>query len=108
MTPERLTGLDASFLYMETPTLHMHVAMTAVFDPSTVPGRLLLPAGPPADQRPASPSPRSSSGASSRCPCGSATRSGSTTPSSTSTTTCAGRRSRRRAACASWATSPPT
>ena len=37
MTPERLTGLDASFLYMETPTLHMHVAMTAVFDPSTVP-----------------------------------------------------------------------
>jgi diacylglycerol O-acyltransferase len=38
MSPERLTGLDASFLYMETPTLHMHVAMTAVFDPSTVPG----------------------------------------------------------------------
>jgi WS/DGAT/MGAT family acyltransferase len=38
MTPERLSGLDASFLYMETPTLHMHVAMTAVFDPSTVPG----------------------------------------------------------------------
>ncbi|HEX3948140.1 MAG TPA: wax ester/triacylglycerol synthase family O-acyltransferase [Acidimicrobiales bacterium] len=38
MTTERLTGLDASFLYMETPTLHMHVAMTAVFDPDTVPG----------------------------------------------------------------------
>jgi diacylglycerol O-acyltransferase len=38
MTPERLSGLDASFLYMETPTLHMHVAMTAVFDPATVPG----------------------------------------------------------------------
>jgi WS/DGAT/MGAT family acyltransferase len=38
MTPERLSGLDASFLYMETPTLHMHVAMAAVFDPSTVPG----------------------------------------------------------------------
>lgn len=38
MTTERLSGLDASFLYMETPTLHMHVAMTAVFDPSTVPG----------------------------------------------------------------------
>jgi len=38
MTPERLSGLDASFLYMETPTLHMHVAITAVFDPSTVPG----------------------------------------------------------------------
>src|ERR1700683_5333966 len=38
MTPERLTGLDASFLYMETPTLHMHVAMAAVFDPSPGPG----------------------------------------------------------------------
>ena len=38
MSPERLTGLDASFLYMETPTLHMHVAIVAVFDPSTVPG----------------------------------------------------------------------
>jgi hypothetical protein len=37
MTPERLTGLDASFLYMETPTLHMHVAMVAVFDPSPCP-----------------------------------------------------------------------
>ena len=39
---ERLSGLDASFLYLETPTLHMHVAMTLVFDPSTVPGGLLL------------------------------------------------------------------
>jgi diacylglycerol O-acyltransferase / wax synthase len=38
MSPERLTGLDAAFLYAETPTHHMHVAMTAVFDPSTVPG----------------------------------------------------------------------
>ena len=35
---ERLTGLDASFLYMETPTLHMHVSMAAVFDPSTIRG----------------------------------------------------------------------
>jgi len=35
---ERLTGLDAAFLYMETPSLHMHVSMAAVFDPSTVPG----------------------------------------------------------------------
>jgi WS/DGAT/MGAT family acyltransferase len=38
MTPERLSGLDSSFLSMETPTMHMHVAMAAVFDPSTVPG----------------------------------------------------------------------
>lgn len=35
---ERLTGLDAAFLYLETPTHHMHVAMTMVIDPSTTPG----------------------------------------------------------------------
>ncbi|MGH3578073.1 MAG: wax ester/triacylglycerol synthase domain-containing protein, partial [Mycobacterium sp.] len=35
---EQLSGLDASFLYLETPTLHMHIAMAMVFDPSTVPG----------------------------------------------------------------------
>ena len=35
---QRLTGLDATFLYLETPSSHMHVASTAVFDPSDVPG----------------------------------------------------------------------
>jgi WS/DGAT/MGAT family acyltransferase len=35
---ERLSGMDASFLYFETPSMHMHVAMTAIFDPSTMPG----------------------------------------------------------------------
>ncbi len=35
---DRLSGLDASFLYLETPSLHMHVAMANVFDPTTVPG----------------------------------------------------------------------
>jgi WS/DGAT/MGAT family acyltransferase len=35
---ERLTGLDAAFLYLENPTNHMHVAMTMVLDPDTVPG----------------------------------------------------------------------
>ncbi|HJP66092.1 MAG TPA: wax ester/triacylglycerol synthase family O-acyltransferase [Actinomycetota bacterium] len=35
---QRLTGLDASFLYFETPTMHMHVCATIVFDPSTMPG----------------------------------------------------------------------
>jgi len=35
---ERLSGLDASFLYLETPSLHMHVSMAAMFDPSSVPG----------------------------------------------------------------------
>ena len=34
----RLTGLDASFLYLETPNNHMHVAGTYVFDPNDVPG----------------------------------------------------------------------
>ena len=35
---QRLSGLDATFLYLETPSLHMHVSMAAVFDPTTVPG----------------------------------------------------------------------
>src|SRR5688500_9160495 len=35
---QRLSGLDAGFLYMETSSMHMHVASTVVFDPSTVPG----------------------------------------------------------------------
>ena len=35
---QRLSGMDASFLYLETPANHMHVAATAVFDPTTVPG----------------------------------------------------------------------
>jgi WS/DGAT/MGAT family acyltransferase len=35
---ERLTGLDAGFLYMETPSQHMHTLKVAVLDPSTVPG----------------------------------------------------------------------
>ena len=35
---ERLSGWAASFLYLETPSLHMHVSMAAMFDPSTVPG----------------------------------------------------------------------
>ena len=34
---QRLTGLDATFLYLETPNNHMHVASTAVFDPRDVP-----------------------------------------------------------------------
>jgi WS/DGAT/MGAT family acyltransferase len=34
---QRLTGMDASFLYLETPTAHMHVAGAYVYDPSTAP-----------------------------------------------------------------------
>ncbi|MEM1416150.1 MAG: wax ester/triacylglycerol synthase family O-acyltransferase [Myxococcota bacterium] len=34
---EQLSGLDASFLYMETPHMHLHVAMCAVLDASAIP-----------------------------------------------------------------------
>ena len=37
MAPERLTRQDADFLSMETPSVHMHVVIVAVFDPATVP-----------------------------------------------------------------------
>src|SRR5262245_12783704 len=35
---QRLSGLDAGFLYMETPTLHMHTLKISIVDPATVPG----------------------------------------------------------------------
>jgi diacylglycerol O-acyltransferase len=35
---ERLSGLDASFLYLETPEQLMHVCGVIVLDPSTMPG----------------------------------------------------------------------
>jgi WS/DGAT/MGAT family acyltransferase len=35
---QRMTGLDASFLYFETPTMHMHVCAVIIFDPSSAPG----------------------------------------------------------------------
>jgi diacylglycerol O-acyltransferase len=35
---ERLGGLDASFLYFETPSMHMHVCGLLILDPSTMPG----------------------------------------------------------------------
>src|SRR5438132_13628507 len=33
MATERLSSLDASFLYLETPALHMHVAGLSIFAP---------------------------------------------------------------------------
>src|SRR4051794_35920993 len=33
-----MSGMDASFLYFETPSMHMHVLGTLVLDPSDVPG----------------------------------------------------------------------
>src|SRR3954468_21103081 len=35
---ERLSGLDGSFLYFETPSVHTHVVATVVVDTSTMPG----------------------------------------------------------------------
>ena len=35
---QRLTAFDAGFLYMETPTLHMHTLKISILDPSTIPG----------------------------------------------------------------------
>jgi len=35
---ERLSGLDAGFLYMETPTLHMHTLKIGIVDPASSPG----------------------------------------------------------------------
>ena len=34
----RLSGMDAAFLYLETPTTHMQVQAVMLLDPSTVPG----------------------------------------------------------------------
>lgn len=35
---QRLSGMDASFVFMETPDMHLHVVGTIVVDPSTMPG----------------------------------------------------------------------
>ena len=39
---QQLSGLDASFLYLENPNAPMHVGGFAVYDPSTVPGARTL------------------------------------------------------------------
>ena len=39
---QRLTGLDASFLYLETPSSHMHVAGLMLLDPSSAEGELSI------------------------------------------------------------------
>jgi diacylglycerol O-acyltransferase / wax synthase len=41
---ERLSGLDASFLYLETPAQMMHVCGLVVLDPETIPGGYSFPA----------------------------------------------------------------
>ncbi|MGI8937856.1 MAG: WS/DGAT/MGAT family O-acyltransferase [Iamia sp.] len=39
---KRLSGLDASFLYLETPSSHMHVAGLMILDPTDVEGGVTL------------------------------------------------------------------
>ena len=39
---ERLSGLDSAFLSFETPAMHLHVAIAAVIDPSTMPAAVLV------------------------------------------------------------------
>ena len=39
---QRLSGLDASFLYLETPSSHMHVAGLMILDPSSAEGGVTL------------------------------------------------------------------
>ena len=39
---QRLTGLDATFLYLETPSSHMHVAGLMILDPSSAAGGVTL------------------------------------------------------------------
>src|SRR6184192_735253 len=41
MPPMRLSVQDAAFLYLERPTMHMHVAGLAILDPSTRPDGVL-------------------------------------------------------------------
>lgn len=40
---ERLSGLDASFLYLETPEQLMHVCAVMILDPDTIPGGYSFP-----------------------------------------------------------------
>lgn len=40
---ERLSGIDAAFLYMETRVQHMHVVGVTIMDPSTIPGGYHFP-----------------------------------------------------------------
>ncbi len=35
---EQVSGLDAAFLYCETPAMHLHVCGLLLLDPSTLPG----------------------------------------------------------------------
>ena len=83
----RLSGLDASFLYLETSTMHMHVCLVAVLDPATMPAAVLVQEAAPPHRVAGRRRSRPSTGCCGRCPSASTTRSGRTTPTSTSATT---------------------
>ena len=109
---ERLSGMDAAFLALETDTMHMHVGAVMVFDP-----RLRLRARPAhalrrrplrsvIDERIHLVPP--CAGAWCGCLSASTTPSGSKTPTSTSTTTCDAPAFPRRGGRLSWPPSSPT
>ena len=105
---DRLSGLDASFLYFETPAHLMHVCGLLVLDPSTMPGEYTLRrAARQAARAARDHTRRSAASCTTRCST-STIRCGSTTTSSTSSTTCAAPPSRRPAASASWPRCAPT
>ncbi len=105
---DRLSGLDASFLYLETPEQLMHVCGLIVLDPSTMPDGYSFDAmqdeidsrvhdvpdvHPQAAQGPAEARPPDL---------------GPATSTSTSTGTCTGSRCRSPAATTSWSSWPAT
>ena len=98
---KRLTGLDASFLSLETASSHMHVASLGIYDPSGVEGGFTLDR---LAQTYSGRLPRFASG-SSTSPSGCIIRCGSKIRTSTSATTCVTQPSRRPADPRSWPTS---
>jgi len=48
---QQLSGLDASFVYFETPSRPMHVAGISIYAPSTAPGGKEIRAGSRSERR---------------------------------------------------------
>ena len=74
---ERLSGLDASFLYLETSAQLLHVCGVIVLDPETIPGAATTSTSSRTSSSAGSPTSRCSTASSSRCRSGSTTRCGS-------------------------------
>ena len=86
---DRLSGLDASFLYLETPSQLLHVCGVILLDPATIPEGYSFDAFKDELERRVEGC-RCSTASSSRSRSTSTTRCGSTTRTSTSTGTCTG------------------